>query len=92
LVIDGNYTDSALWPKYKISVNLFSVPIFIGTGAAGTGKAIALTSIVPKLWDSGGRYSFLFIVFKVLMVLSYLLGMFLFCCRKRKKNHYELKI
>jgi hypothetical protein len=61
-------------------------------GAAGTVKAIALTSIVPNLRDSGGVYSFLFIVFKVLMVSSYLLGMFLFCCRKRKENNYELRI
>jgi len=61
-------------------------------GAAGTGQAIAITLIVPKLRDSGGIYSFLFIVFKALMVSSYLLGMFLFCCRKRKENNYELGI
>jgi len=62
-------------------------------GAVITGKALILPfEAVPKLRDSGGSYSFLFIVFKVLMVSSFLLGMFLFSCRKRKENNYELRI
>jgi len=67
----------------KSPLTFFSVPISIGTGAVGTDQAKVITLIVPKFRDSGGRYSFLFIVFKVLMVSSFLLGMFLFCLSER---------
>ena len=68
----------------KSPLTFFSVPISIGTGAAGTDQAQALTLIAfLKLRDSGGIYSFLSIAFKVLMVSSFLLGMLLFCPSER---------
>jgi hypothetical protein len=75
-----------LWPKHKIYVNLFFRLSWCGRHRPGQ------STNFNSIRCSGGFYSFFFIVFKALMVSSFLLGMFLFCCRKRKENNYELRI
>jgi len=64
-------------------INLSSVPMAIGSWCGNYWPGLSRS--LQSIRRSGGIYSFSSIFFKVLMVSSYLLGMVLFCCRKRTR-------